>query len=144
MSSRRPVNSDVRQLPMEIQYLNTDLEIESKSDLSKIVEHFGDDVLVHHHGEIRGYQHASFSIAGGSTDADATINLFCELVESLPTEVREIWDGCSARVFDLGYECGASPQSFQSQIRASTIQRVANISASVAITMYPETAASIV
>ncbi len=32
---------------MEVKYLNTDLEIESKSDLSKIVEHFGDDVLVH-------------------------------------------------------------------------------------------------
>ena len=142
--SRRRGNSDVRQLPMEIQYLNTDLEIESKSDLSKIVEEFGADVLVHHHGEIRGYQHASFSIAGGSRDADATINLFCELVESLPTEVREIWDGCCARVFDLGYECGASAQSFQSQIRASTIQRVANIGASVAITMYPETAVSIV
>jgi hypothetical protein len=129
---------------MEVQYLNTDLEIESTSDLSKIVEHFGDDVLVHHHGEIRGYQHASFSIAGSSTDADATINLFCELVESLPTEVREIWNACCARVIDVGYECGASPQTFQSQIRASTIKRVAKIGASVAITIYPETADSMV
>jgi len=139
-----PLKRNVRQLSMEIQYLNTDLEIESKSDLSKIVEYFGDDVLLHHHGEIRGYQHASFSIAGGSTNADATINLFCELVESLPTEVRAIWDGCCARIFDVGYECGASPQSFQSQIRASTIQRIANIGASVAITIYPETPVSIV
>src|SRR6476620_665193 len=95
---------------MEIQYLNTDLEIESKSDLSRIVEEFGDDVLVLHHGEIRGYQHASFSIAGGSTDANATINLFCDLIESLPNEAREIWDGCCSRVFDVGYECGASPK----------------------------------
>ena len=124
---------------MEVKYLNTDLEIESKSDLSKIVEEFGEDVLVLHHGEISGYQHASFSIAGGSTDADATINYFCTLVESLPGEVREIWDGCCSRVFDVGYESGSSPQNFRSEIRASTIRRVANIGASVAITIYPET-----
>ena len=124
---------------MEVQYLNTDLEVESKSDLSKIVEDFGEDVLVLHHGEISGYQHASFSIAGGSTDADATINYFCTLVESLPAEVRQIWDGCCSRVFDVGYESGTSPQNFRSEIRASTIRRVANIGASVAITIYPET-----
>jgi hypothetical protein len=40
---------------MEVQYLNTDLGIESESDLSKIVDEFGEDVLILHHGEIRGY-----------------------------------------------------------------------------------------
>src|SRR5438270_12802679 len=83
--------------PMNVQYLNTDLEIESKSDLSKIVEEFGEDVLVLHHGEIRGYQHASFSIAGGSSDADGTINFFCTLVEQLPKDFRDIWNGFCSR-----------------------------------------------
>lgn len=123
---------------MDAQYLNTDLEIESKSDLSKIVEEFGADVLVHHHGEMRGYQHASFSIAGGSSDADATIDLFCTLVECLPKDVREVWDGCCSRIFDIGYESGTSPQNFRSEIRAATIQRVAKIGASVVVTIYPE------
>jgi len=122
---------------MDIQYLNTDLEIESKSDLSRIVEEFGEDVLVLHHGEIRGYQHASFSIAGGSTDADSTINSLCTLIEQLPADVREIWDGCCSRIFDIGYESGTSPQNFRSEIRAATIQRVAKIGASVVITIYP-------
>ena len=123
---------------MEVKYLNTDLEIESKSDLSKIVDDFGDDVLVLHHGEIRSYQHASFSVAGGSTDANTAIDFFCTLVESLPNEVRKTWDECCSRVFDIGYESGKSPQNFRSQIRASTIQRVANIGASIAVTVYPE------
>ena len=124
---------------MEVQYLNTDLEIESKSDLSRIVKEFGEDVLVLHHGEIRGYQHASFGIAGGSTDADATINSFCDLVEFLPKEIRETWDGCCSRIFDVGFESGSSPDRSYSEIKASTIQRVANIGASIAITIYPET-----
>lgn len=123
---------------MEVQYLNTDLELESKSDLSKIVEEFGEDVSVLHHGEMRGYQHASFEITGASTDADDTINSFCLLVESLPEAVREVWDGCCSRIFDIGYESGASP-NFHSEIRAATIQRVADIGASIVITIYPET-----
>ena len=48
---------------MEVYYLNTDLEIESKDDLSRIVEEFGEDVFVLHQGEIREYQHASFEIS---------------------------------------------------------------------------------
>jgi hypothetical protein len=38
---------------MDVRYLNVDLEIESKNDLSKIVEEFGEDVSVLHHGEVR-------------------------------------------------------------------------------------------
>jgi len=122
---------------MEVKYLNTDLEIESKGDLSKIVEEFGEDVFVLHHGEMRGYQHASFEIAGSSSGADEIINSFCTLVEGLPKEVRETWDGCCSRVLDIGYESGTSPRNFRSEIRASTIQRVAEIGLGIVITIYP-------
>jgi hypothetical protein len=124
---------------MDIQYLNTDLVIESKTDLSRIVEEFGEDVVLLHHGEMRGYQHASFEIDSGGTSAgaDEIINSFCLLVENLPQEVREIWDACCSRVLDVGYESGTSPQNFRSEIRAFTIQRVAAIGASIVITIYP-------
>jgi hypothetical protein len=123
---------------MEVRYLNTDLEIESKNDLSRIVEEFGEDVSVLHHGEIRGYQHASFEITGGlSMGADEAINGFCLLVENLPKEVREIWDGCCSRILDVGYQSGATSPNYRSEIRASTIQRVAGIGASIVITIYP-------
>jgi hypothetical protein len=58
-------------------------------------------------------------------------------VEQLPKEVREIWDGCCGREFDIGYESGTTPQTFKSEIRASTVQRVAEIGASITITIYP-------
>lgn len=123
---------------MDTRYLNTDLEIESKSDISRIVQEFGEDVIVLHHGEMRGYQHASFEIECGATTAgaDEVINVFCDLVENLPKEVREIWEGCCSRVFDVGYESGSSPYSFRSEIRPATIQRVAAIGASIVITIY--------
>jgi hypothetical protein len=122
---------------VEVHYLNTDLEIESLHDLSKIVEEFGEDVSVLHHGEIRGYQHASFEIAGSMSGADEVINYFCSLVENLTKDVRMIWDNCCSRILDVGYESGTSPSSFRSEIRASTIKRVAEIGASIVITIYP-------
>jgi hypothetical protein len=122
---------------MDIRYLNTDLEIESKNDLARVVHEFGDDVIVLYHGEMRGYQHASFEIGANSAGADETINSFCALVENLPEEVREIWDGCCSRVIDVGYESGTSPQNFRSEIRAPTIRRVVAIGASIVITIYP-------
>ena len=122
---------------MEVHYLNTDLDIESVRDLSPVVEEFGEDVIVLHHGESRGYDQASFEIASGANlGADEVINCFCLLVESLPKEVRDIWDGCCSRILDVGYESGTTPHSFRSEIRASTIQRVAGIGASIVITIY--------
>ena len=32
------------------------------------------------------------------SDADDVINSFCLLVEELPKEVREIWNGCVCRI----------------------------------------------
>lgn len=121
---------------MHVRYLNVDLEIESKSDLSKIVEEFGEDVIVLHCGEMRGYQHASFE-APNPSEADHIINHFCLLVEELTKEAREVWDGCCSRVMDVGYESGTTPRNFRSEIRASTVQRVAAIGASIVITIYP-------
>jgi hypothetical protein len=123
---------------MDVQYLNTDLEIESESDLSKIVDEFGEGVLVLHHGEIRGYQHAYFEIAGStrSASADDIINSFCSLVDGLSDEARKIWDGCCSRVLDIGYDSGTSTPNFRSEIRAG-IKRVAKIGASHVITISP-------
>lgn len=121
---------------MHVRYLNADLEIESKNDLSKIVQEFDEDVSVLYCGEVRGYQLASFEIPGNTAGADETINQFCALVEGLTKEAREIWDGCCSRVIDIGYESGTTPRNFRTEIRASTIQRVAAIGASIVITIY--------
>lgn len=59
-----------------VRYLNVDLVIESKSDLAKIVEEFGEDVSVLYCGEMRGYQHASFEIPANPAGADETIMTF--------------------------------------------------------------------
>jgi hypothetical protein len=137
LNARRVGEETLINKDIEVHYLNTDLEIESVRDLSRVVEEFGEDVIVLHHGESRGYDQASFEIASGADrGADEVINCFCLLVEGLPKEVRDIWDGCCTRILDVGYDSGTTPHSFRSEIRASTIQRVASIGASILITVY--------
>ena len=122
-----------------IQYLNVDLDLESENDISHIVDTFGEDVIVLHHGKLDDYHHASFETTDVMPTADEVINYFCGLVEALPDGVRAGWDSCRKRVLDIGYESGTSPSNFRSELKPTTLQRVAAIGASIIITIYPVT-----
>ena len=37
-------------------------------------------------------------------DASSCIRHFCALVQGLGPEARAIWDGCTRRTFDIGFE----------------------------------------
>lgn len=108
----------------------------SEHDISRIVDQFGANVSLLHQGEIGDYNHASFEIVEYGIGADEAIDRFCQLIEGFPIDVREIWDNCRTRVFDIGYESGETPNHIQSEIKEHTIQRLCKVSASVRITIY--------
>lgn len=121
----------------KIDYLNTDLIIESSDDLTPIADDFRDDVIVMYNGKWGKVNRAAFEIAGIHSDANETIQYFCMLVEGLDKKLRSIWDSCFSKVFDIGYESGTSPQNYSSVIRPETLKRVAGIGAAIEITIYP-------
>ncbi len=123
---------------MRAHYLNTDLLLESPSDLTPIAKAFGDDVVVLHNGMAKGIHLATFEIAGSHAGADENIKYFVALVEALPPEVRALWNGCYSRVFDIGYRSGDDTPSYSTELRANTIRAVAALNASVVITIYPQ------
>jgi hypothetical protein len=123
---------------MDIRYLNVDLDLESKEDLSILVEDLGADVVVLHNGPVQGFNHASFELAFNAySGPDEAIAGFCNQIENLSPEARAIWNTCFTRVFDLGFECGATPNRFWFELRPSTIKRTAAIGASIAMSIYP-------
>jgi len=124
---------------MNIHYLNTDLELESASDLKPIVEAFGEDVVVLHQGIVRGNHRASFEIAGSHAGPDENIKYFVALVDALSLEARALWNGCYSRVFDIGYSSGSGTSSYRSELRANTIQALAALNATIVVTVYPLT-----
>ena len=125
---------------MEIQFLNVDLEIEKAESLQSLIDYLGEDVRVYHHGENgSGYDTAYLSVTSpvSEKDADGVIASFCYLIENLSPEVRRVWDGCCKRIFDAGFSSGVLPRSYRTEIRADTIKRVADLGASIVITIYP-------
>ena len=125
-------------------HINTDLELESLEDLAPIVESFGSDVAVLFHGEAMGHHRASFEVAGLAADPEALLNHFCMFAEALPEPARAIWDRCSKKVFDIGYESGTDAPAFRSELRAQTVNRVAALGASIVVTIYPPSSQALV
>lgn len=125
---------------MEIGFLNVDLEIEGSENLQLIVDDFGEDVSVLFNGKNGSdFNLASFEIPLGiDRDADGIISTFCLLIENLSPEAKSIWDKCHSKKFDAGFESGDFPRSYQTEIRADTIERVSNIGASIVVTIYPK------
>jgi hypothetical protein len=122
---------------MEIRYINTDLEIESKEDLNPIIEAFGKNAFVLHSGPIKGMNHASFELTSDRYfDPDKAVDKFCELVENLPVTARKIWNNCATRIIDIGVESGSSPHNYRFEVRQKTINRVSGIGASLIVTVY--------
>ncbi len=68
---------------------------------------------------------ASFENPIGPAGVNEDLELFCELIESLQGEAKNLWERCFSKVFDLGFESGNTHQSYMLQINPSVVQRVA-------------------
>ena len=123
----------------DIQFLNVDLEIESRHPLNPLVDALGDDVLVLHQTHTNGIFSASLEAAECAGDAEITTSTLCTMLEHLPEAARDSWRACHTRVFNIGYKSGdtSGPHTFQSSIQPKTVARITQLGAGVTITIYP-------
>jgi hypothetical protein len=122
---------------MTTHYLNTDLEIDSRDDLTPIVDEFGDEVVCLHNGPWGSHNRAAFEVAGLSQDASSCIRRFCALVEGLTPEARTLWDGCTRRTFDIGFQAGDDRENCQQLIDQDALAQIAAVRAHLVVTVYP-------
>jgi len=122
---------------MTTHYLNTDLEIESADDLTPIVEEFGEDVICLHNGPWGAHQRAAFEVAALSMDVSSCIRHFCALVQGLGPESRNLWDNCTRRTFNIGFEAGHDRENCEQSIDHDALEQAVAIRARLAITVYP-------
>jgi len=127
---------------MPIQFINVDLEIESKKPLDylcvNILSGRSDMHILFCGPTGRGFL-ASLECADGgdSCEPDSIINVFCEAIEQLDKRALTEWKAANFRCFDLGYETNGLDQRWRSILRHSTLTRVVSIGASIAFTAYP-------
>lgn len=126
---------------MAAKFLNVDLEIEGPEPLDHLCSEFAGMGANHlYNGETSGGFLATFSCeyAGSNNcDPNGIISRFCEMIEQFDEEAIRLWNNSFRRTFDLGYEVDTAKDSFQSDLKANTIQRIAKLGASVALTISP-------
>ena len=122
--------------PSEVRFLNVDLEVRGPNDLQPLIDDLGDDVINLHSGRVHDHYLATFEVAF-SGDANELIQSFCNLIENLAAEARDCWNEASLKVFDIGYEAGLGPKSYESTLRPETVAAVAAVGAAIRVTIYP-------
>lgn len=125
----------------QFSHRNTDLVLRSDADLTVLTTELaargllfvdltrGDD----------GRWYAILEIDGQYPETEAVISLMLDAIESLPAQLRAVWDGCFLREFDIGYDCGEAPWAFNQGLSAGLLRRIAAAGAALRVTLYPST-----
>lgn len=121
---------------MAISYVTTDLEFDSGSDLSPIVEELGPDVIVHLNDWVGDVYRIALGIADTDTSADDAVSFYCSLVEKLSDASKSLWNGCNRRVLDIAFESGTEPECQTYQLPETLVRRVSALGMSIAVTIY--------
>jgi len=70
-------------------------------------------------------------------EPEPNIKRLLDAVDALSDESRELWSRCSKREFNVGYDCGDEPWSFNQGLSNDVLRRMSNCGASFRITLYP-------
>lgn len=123
-----------------IHYLNTDLDLRSAEDLTPLATLFTSYGMWQNHliQEADGNWFAIFEIGCGGAEPNQTIIRLLDVIEGLPPEYKAIWDGCTVKEFNIGYECGTKPYPLVQGVSREVVARMAALGASFCITLYPD------
>lgn len=123
--------------PSSPEFLNVDLELESRRKLDPLIEAFGGRVMVLHKDLRRGYHYAIFEVSAQSRGPNATIRAFVKLVERLPAEARALWNAARRRDFDIGIDIGKGRHVPVVALSPDTVRSASGVGASILVTCYP-------
>ncbi len=118
-------------------FLNVDLEIESASSLDSLAAEMSRRVVVLHLGPALRAKQSLLVLEScrQHRNPDATIHALCAVIESLSPGARRVWDG-ARKEFDVGHDLRPSERSSRFALRTDTLQRMAGLGASLAVSYY--------
>jgi hypothetical protein len=117
-------------------YLNVDLEVRSRSDISGLVRALCPPLFNLHSGTVDGAHFASFEAPGCGLAPDDAIAAMVKAVRGLPRAARAVWNQADDRLFDIGVEQAKSTRPFTLPLQRSTLAAVVKLDAHVAFTLY--------
>jgi len=120
-----------------VHYLNTDLDLICDVEPRLLTEKLSvGDIYCH---LTKGEDALWYVLCEDDSDTEPELNLvrLLDAIESLSDPARSLWDRCTLREFNIGYDCGDQPWAFNQGISNKTLSRMAACGASFRITLYP-------
>ena len=121
-------------------YLNTDLELRARFDLTPLHDELDRLGLVHGSLETRhGVWVVRYNCDLPHAHPADAINRMLDLVDLLSVEGKAMWKSCVARRFDIGYDYSNEPFGWSHgawQLHPKLLLRLGEMDASIVITIY--------
>lgn len=124
-------------------FINLDLELLAPTPLDQLTHYFAPSCFVLFSGEEAGaYRLAVEPMINGalSQDATACTRHFLKLIQALPIELRPLWNKCTTRAFDYGFDSGDAAPPLTLTLAAAELLSIAQYGIDFRITIYPSDA----
>lgn len=116
--------------------LNVDLDIRAKSGLEELIESFDSAVIVLNQEE--GFVSLEMNSGAGPQSIEEAILYFHDLIGGLPQEMRDIWNQCEMRCFNIGIQAGTISHSKEFYLSNDLLRLLSSINVDVVFTVYAE------
>lgn len=121
-------------------FLNLDLEVDAKEDLSPLSEHLKGRVFVLYCDSTEtGFRLSLEPLIDGQLSSDplaCTENLV-SLLEGPPEALASMWAASGSRVFDYGLDGGLEHPPMKMNLPPSMLARMASLGLDIRVTVYP-------
>ena len=117
-------------------FLNVDLELVTRGEIAPLLAFWSNSAVVLRNSDDDGRRTVWLELDSQPREAEHAILGFLDLVGKLPDEVRDLWNGCDDRCFNVGIQAGVGPHSSTYTISPRTLGRIAAVMARVAVTVY--------
>ncbi len=115
-------------------YLNVDLEVGSRSELSPLIRSFG-AINLFSGRTPRGHV-ATFEVTGLSRSPVSTLRGHIRRIRRLRGRARHLWQTAVRRDFNIGVQAGRKPHAFELVLTPATVRAVAGVHAGIVLTVY--------
>ena len=120
----------------EAHRLGAELELISRSNLHPLFKHMGGVVNSLRNSVEGGVSTLWLELAPSETSLDDAVSRYAAIFDTLPPELRAVWDSCTDRCVNVGLQAGSRPHAFPLLASLGTIAELARLRLRLQITLY--------
>jgi hypothetical protein len=118
-------------------FINVDLRVKSRRGLDAFIAEMKRKAFHQAEWKRGGVHFVCFEVHRAGLSCEGTIKAFCRMLEKLSSAAIREWRASYSKVFDAGFESGDENPRCALELSPETLERVAKLKASLAITLYP-------